>query len=134
MDLYSFFFYSLQKFHSLHRDHFEKTCDQNMSNKFSTSSSYLWQCPPFSRSIIFNSDFSSSKSCCYTKVCSIIYLRITGRSLLGFIPFPRVLVLYEIHITSLKVWTRIAKSTSNVDNHYTTNTFIVYFYKSFHNW
>ena len=50
------------------------------------------------------------------------YLPIAGGRIIGFIPFPRVLVLCEMQLMSSKIWTRVAVSISYVDNHYTTGT------------
>ena len=43
---------------------------------------------------------------------------------MGFIPFPRVLVLCEMQSVSSRVWTCVAVSISYDDNHYTTGTSI----------
>ena len=48
------------------------------------------------------------------------YLTIAGGSIIGFIPFPRVLVLCEMQSVSSRIWTQVAVSISNDDNHYTT--------------
>ena len=53
---------------------------------------------------------------------SLSYLPIAGGRIIGFIPFPRVLVLCEMQWASSRIWTRIAVSISNDDNHYTTGT------------
>ena len=50
------------------------------------------------------------------------YLPIAGGRIIGFIPFPRVLVLCEMQSVSSRVWTRVAVSKSYDDNHYTTGT------------
>ena len=50
------------------------------------------------------------------------YLPIAGGRIIGFIPFPRVLVLCEMQSVSSRIWTRIAVSISYDDNHYTTGT------------
>ena len=54
------------------------------------------------------------------------YLPIAGGRIIGFIPFPRVLVLCEVQSVSSriwhKVWTRVAVSNSYDDNNYTTGT------------
>ena len=42
--------------------------------------------------------------------------------IIGFIPFPRVLVLFEMQSASSSIWTRVAVFISYVDNHYTTGT------------
>ena len=41
---------------------------------------------------------------------------------IGFIPFPRVLVLCEMQSASSRIWTRVAVSISYDDNHYNTGT------------
>ena len=51
------------------------------------------------------------------------YLPIAGGRIIGFIPFPRVLVLCEIQSVSSRIWTRVAVSISYDDNHYTTGTY-----------
>ena len=50
------------------------------------------------------------------------YLPIAGGRIIGFIPFPRVLVLCEMQSVSSRIWTRIAVSISYGDNDYTTGT------------
>ena len=47
------------------------------------------------------------------------YLLIAGGRIIGFIPFPRVLVLCEMQSASSRIWTCVAVSTSYDDNHYT---------------
>ena len=46
--------------------------------------------------------------------------------MVGFIPFPRVLVLCEMQSFSSRIWTRVAVSISYDDNHYITGTSISY--------
>ena len=53
------------------------------------------------------------------------YLPIAGGRIIGFIPFPRVLVLCEMQSVSSRIWTRIAVFISYGDNDYTTGTSIV---------
>ena len=48
------------------------------------------------------------------------YLPIAGGRIIGFIPFPRVLVLCEMQSVSSSMWTRIAVFISYGDNDYTT--------------
>ena len=50
------------------------------------------------------------------------YIPIAGGRIIGFIPFPRVLVLCEMQSISSRIWTRVAVSISRDDNHYTTGT------------
>ena len=50
------------------------------------------------------------------------YLPIAGGRIIGFIPFPRVLVLCEMQSVSSWIWTRIAVFISYGDNDYTTGT------------
>ena len=50
------------------------------------------------------------------------YLPIVGGRIIGFIPFPRVLVLCEMLSVSSRIWTCVAVFISNNDNHYTTGT------------
>ena len=42
--------------------------------------------------------------------------------MIGFIPFPRVLVLGEMQSDSSRVWTRVTVSISYDNNHYITGT------------
>ena len=53
------------------------------------------------------------------------YLPIAGGRIIGFIPFPRVLVLCEMQSVSSRIWTRIAVFISYGDNDYITGTSIV---------
>ena len=57
-------------------------------------------------------------------VCSTI-LPIAGGRIIGFIPFPRVLVLCEMQSVLSRIWTRVAMSISYDDNH---NNLIIYIY------
>ena len=50
------------------------------------------------------------------------YLSIAEERIIGFIPFPRVLVLCEMQSVSSRIWTRIAVFISYSDNDYTTGT------------
>ena len=71
------------------------------------------------------SEFSFSYTCCLTKAeepSLSYYLPIAGGRITGFIPFLRVLVLCEMQSVSSRIWTRVAVSMSNDDNHYTTGT------------
>ena len=52
------------------------------------------------------------------------YLPIAGGRIIGFIPFPRVLVLCEMLSVSSRIWTRIAVFISYGDNDYTTGTLV----------
>ena len=72
-----------------------------------------------------NSEFSFSLTSCLTtaeKIGLPYYLPIAGGRIIGFIPFPRVLVLCEMQSVSSRIWTRVAVSISYGDNHYTTGT------------
>ena len=72
-----------------------------------------------------NAEFSFSWTSCLTKVEETslpYYLTIAGRRIIGFIPFPRVLVQCEMQSVSSRFWTRVAVSISYDDNHYTTGT------------
>ena len=78
----------------------------------------------FKRSLTgFNSEFSFSYTSYLPKAeePSLSYnLPIAGGRIIGFIPFPRVLVLCEMQSVSSRIWTRVAVSISYDDNHYTT--------------
>ena len=50
------------------------------------------------------------------------YLLTAGGRIIGFIPFPRVLVLCEMQSVSSRIWTRVTVSISNDENHYTSVT------------
>ena len=74
-----------------------------------------------------NSEFSFSLTSCLTKAeepSLSYYLPIVGGRVIGFIPFPRVLVLYEMHLAWSRIWTLVAVSISYDDNNYTTGTLI----------
>ena len=80
-----------------------------------------------------NSEFSFSNTSCLPKAKepSLYYnLPIAGGRIIGFIPFPRVLVLCEMQLAWPRIWTRVAVSISYDDNHYTTSTFIILIYSS----
>ena len=79
----------------------------------------------FKRSL--NPEFSFSKTSCLTKAEELslpYYLPTAGGRIIGFIPFPRVLVPCEMQSVSSRIWTRVAVSISFNDNHYTTSTSI----------
>ena len=72
-----------------------------------------------------NSEFSFSLTSCLIKAEEIslpYYLPIAKGRIIGFIPFPRGLVLCEMQSVSSRIWTRVAVSISFNDNHYTTGT------------
>ena len=72
-----------------------------------------------------NSEFSFFLTSCLTKAeepSLPYYLPIAGGRIIGFIPFPRVLVLCEMQSVRSRVWTCVAVSISCDDNHYTTGT------------
>ncbi len=57
------------------------------------------------------------------------YLPIAGGRIIGFIPFPRVLVLCEMQSVSSRIWAPVVVSISYDNNRYTTGWFIyVYIY------
>ena len=56
------------------------------------------------------------------KISLPYYIPTAGERIIGFIPFPRVLVLCEMQSVWSKIWTRVAVSISYDDNHYTTDT------------
>ena len=80
----------------------------------------------FKRSLTgLNPEFSFSYTSCLTKAeepSLPYYLPTAGGRIIGFIPFPRVLVLCEMQSVSSRIWTRVAVSISYDDNHYTTGT------------
>ena len=86
----------------------------------------------FGRSLIgLISDYSFSKTSCLTKAeepSLSYYLPIAGGRIIGFIPFPKVLVLCEIQSASSRIWTRVAVSIPYDDNHCTTGTSFFFFF------
>ena len=75
-----------------------------------------------------SSEFSFSLTSCLTKAeepSLSYYLPIAGGRIIGFITFPRVLVLCEMLSVSSRIWTRVTVSISHDDNHYTTGTLVV---------
>ena len=69
-----------------------------------------------------NSEFSFAYTSCLTKAeepSLPYYLPIARGRIIGFIPFPRVLVLCERQWIWSRIWTRVAVSISYDDNHYT---------------
>ena len=65
----------------------------------------------FKRSLTsLNSEFSFSKTSCLTKAEELslpYYLPIAGGRIIGFMLFPRVLVLCEMQSVSSRIWTRV---------------------------
>ena len=84
----------------------------------------------FKRSLTgLNTEFPFSSTSYLTKAEEPIlpyYLPIAGGRVIGFIPFPRVLVQCEMLSVSSRIWTRFAMSISYDDNHYTTGTFFFF--------
>ena len=80
----------------------------------------------FKRSLTgLNSEFSFSYTSCLTKAeepSLPYYLPIAGGRIIGLIPFPRVLVRWEMQSVLSRIWTRVTVSISGDDNHYTTGT------------
>ena len=80
----------------------------------------------FKRSLTrLNSEFSFSYTSCLTKAeepSLSYYLPIAGGIIIGFIPFPRVLVLCEMQSVRSRIWTHVAVPNSYDDNHNTTGT------------
>ena len=80
----------------------------------------------FKRSLTgLNSEFSFSLTSCLAKAeepSLPYYLSIIGGRIIGFIPFPRVLVPCELQSVSSRIWTRVAVFISYDDNLYTTGT------------
>ena len=89
----------------------------------------MTQCQFFKWSLTgLNSEFSFSKTSWRIKVeenSLPYYLPIAGGRIIGFIPFPRVLVLWEMQSVSSRIWTRIPKTTTitpRAPTNYTTGT------------
>ena len=86
-----------------------------------SSAFWSWVCIKQSKSI-FSLNFQTS---CLTKAeepSLPYYLPIAGGRIIGFISFPRVLVLCKMQSVSSRIWTRVAVSISYDDNHYTMGT------------
>ena len=70
----------------------------------------------FKRSLMgLNSEFSFSQTSCLTKAKEhslSYYLPIAGGRIIGFIDFPRVLVLCEMQSVSSRIWLCVAVSIS----------------------
>ena len=66
--------------------------------------------------------FSTSSVCLLGVYNLSYYLPIAGGGIIGFIPFPRVLVLCEMQSVSSMIWTRIVVFNSYDDSHYTMGT------------
>ena len=83
----------------------------------------------FKRSLTgLNSEFSFSYISCLTKAeepSLPYYLPIAGGKIIGFIPFPRILVLCEMQLASSRIWTRVAVAISYDDNHYTMGKYSI---------
>ena len=92
----------------------------------------IWHKVIFKRSLTgLKSEFSFSLTSCLTKAKEPslpYYLPIAGGRIIGFIPFPRVLVLCEMQSVSSRIWTRVAVFISYDDNHYTTGTSLEFYY------
>ena len=84
----------------------------------------------FKRSLTgLNSEFSFSETSCLTKAVEPslpYYLPIAGGRIIGFIPFPRVLVQCEMQLAWSRIWTPIVVSIAYDDNHYTTGTILIF--------
>ena len=66
--------------------------------------------------------FPSPTSCVAKAEEPSLSYYLPGGRIIGFIPFPRVLVLCEMQSVSSRIWTRVAVSMSYDDNHYITGT------------
>ena len=86
----------------------------------------IWHKVIFKRSLTgLNSEFSLSKTNCLIKVeepSLPYYLPVAGGRIIGFIPFPKVLVLCEMQSVSSRIWTHVTVSIFYDDNHYSTGT------------
>ena len=75
-----------------------------------------------------NSEFSFSMTSCLTKAeepSLPYYLPIDKGRIIGFIPFPRVLVLCKMQSVLSRIWTPVAMPISYDDNHYTMVTLVL---------
>ena len=84
----------------------------------------------FKRSLTgLNSEYSLFLTSCLIKAekpSLPYYLPIAGRRDIGYIPFPRVLVLCEMQSVSSRIWTRVAVSIFYDNNHYSTGTSLLH--------
>ena len=84
----------------------------------------IWHKVNFKQSLTgLNSEFSFSQTGCHSKIKELslpYYLPIAGGRIIGFIPFPRVLVQCEMQSVTSRIWIRVAVSIAYNDNHYTT--------------
>ena len=112
----------------INEEHWIKTLLENIQP---LHSSRIWHKVNFKRSLTgLNSEFSYSWNSCLTTAeePSLPYYSPIGRRrIIGFLPFPRVLVLCEMQSVSSRIWTRIAVFISCHDNHYTTGTLLKLF-------
>ena len=82
-----------------------------------------------------NSEFSFFWTGCRTKVKEHslpYYLPIAGGRIIGFIPFSRVLVLWEMQSALSRIWTHVAMSISYDDNHYTMGNWWFFYHHHHH--
>ena len=77
-----------------------------------------------------NSDFPSPRFVPLPRQKKSVFFTIyhAGVRIIGFIPFPKVLMLCEMQSTSSRIGTRLALSISFDYNHYTTDTSTIYIY------
>ena len=91
----------------------------------SIATNWMWLKVSFQRSFTsLNSEYSFSEIGSHTKSKELslsYYLPIAGGRIVGFIPFPSVLSLYEMLTAWSRIRTRVAESVSYNDNHYTTS-------------
>ena len=76
------------------------------------------------------SEFSFSQTHCHTKAeepSLPYYLPIAGERIIGFIPFPRVLVLCEMQSVSSRIWTRV---TVSISYDYTTAPLVIWYHNT----
>ena len=81
---------------------------------------YIWILPEFN-SVFFLLDQLPYQA---LRASLPYYLSIAGRRIVGFIPFPKVLVLSEMQKASSSIWTLVALSISFYGNDYTATAYI----------
>ena len=82
-----------------------------------------------------NSMFFFFKTSYHTKIKEPnlpYYLPIAGRSIIRYIFFPKVLVLWEIQQSSFRIWTQVIKSISYDNNHFATSASSIPTYNYIH--
>ena len=96
--------------------------NSSTSNSYPTARAGCYKGSIIKRSLTgLNSEFSFSKTGCHTKFKEyslLYYLPMAGGKIVEFLLFPKVIAFTD----SSRIWTQVAVSISNDENHYTTGT------------